>query len=87
MDVTPASSALVRTRLDDDEPLNRAERRHGSRLAYSVKDTAEALSLGTTKVRQLIKDRRLVAFRVDDRVLVSADEIDRFIAEAEEAGR
>ena len=48
-------------------------------LAYSINDTAKALSLGRTSVYALIGDGRLVAFKLGRRTLVNADSIRRLI--------
>ena len=44
-------------------------------LAYSINDTAKALSLGRTSIYALIGDGRLVAFKLGRRTLVKADSI------------
>ncbi len=48
-------------------------------LAYSINDTAKALSLGRTSVYALIGDGRLEAFKLGRRTLVKADSIRRLI--------
>ncbi len=48
-------------------------------LAYSINETAKALSLGRTSVYALIGDGRLDAFKLGRRTLVKADSIRRLI--------
>ena len=48
-------------------------------LAYSINDTAKALSLGRTSVYALIGDGRLDAFKLGRRTLVKAASIRRLI--------
>ena len=48
-------------------------------LAYSINDTAKALSLGRTAIYALIGDGRLEAFKLGRRTLVKADSIRRLI--------
>jgi excisionase family DNA binding protein len=49
------------------------------RLAYSISDTAEALSIGRTTVYVLINTRRLEAFKLGRRTLVTAESIRRLV--------
>lgn len=49
------------------------------RLAYSINDTAKALSLGRTSVYAMIADGRLEAFKLGRRTLVKAESIRRLI--------
>lgn len=49
------------------------------RLAYSVNDTAKALSLGRTSIYAMIADGRLAAFKLGRRTLIKADSIRRII--------
>ena len=48
-------------------------------LAYSINDTAKALSLGRTSVYALIGDGRLEAFKLGRRTLVKAESIRQLI--------
>ena len=48
-------------------------------LAYSINETAKALSLGRTSIYALIGDGRLEAFKLGRRTLVKADSIRRLI--------
>lgn len=48
-------------------------------LAYSINETAKALSLGRTSVYVLIGDGRLDAFKLGRRTLVKAESIRRLI--------
>lgn len=48
-------------------------------LAYSINDTARALSLGRTSVYVLIGDGRLETFKLGRRTLVKAESIRRLI--------
>jgi excisionase family DNA binding protein len=50
-------------------------------LAYSINDTAKALSLGRTSIYALIAGGRLEAFKLGRRTLVKADSIRRLIEE------
>lgn len=49
------------------------------RLAYSINDTAKALSLGRTSIYAMIADGRLEAFKLGRRTLIKADSIRRVI--------
>ena len=50
------------------------------RLAYSINDTARALSLGRTSIYAMIADGRLVAFKLGRRTLIKADSIQKLVA-------
>ncbi len=49
------------------------------RLAYSINDTAKALSLGRTSIYAMIADGRLEAFKLGRRTLIKADSIRRVV--------
>ena len=49
------------------------------RLAYSINDTAKALSLGRTSIYAMIADGRLEAFKMGRRTLIKAESIRRLI--------
>lgn len=49
------------------------------RLAYSINDTAKALSLGRTSIYAMIADGRLEAFKLGRRTLIKADSIRRIV--------
>ena len=49
------------------------------RLAYSINDTARALSLGRTSIYAMIADGRLEAFKLGSRTLIKAESIKRLI--------
>jgi excisionase family DNA binding protein len=51
-------------------------------LAYSINDTAKALSLGRTSIYALIGDGRLEAFKLGRRTLVKVESIRRLIESA-----
>ena len=50
------------------------------KLAYSINDTAKALSLGRTSIYAMIGDGRLEAFKLGRRTLVKAESIRRLVA-------
>jgi len=50
------------------------------KLAYSINDTAKALSLGRTSIYAMIADGRLQAFKLGRRRLVKAESVRRLIA-------
>ena len=50
------------------------------RLAYSINDTARALSLGRTSIYAMIADGRLVAFKLGRRTLIKAESIQKLVA-------
>jgi excisionase family DNA binding protein len=52
------------------------------RLAYSINDTAKALSLGRTSIYAMIADGRLEAFKIGRRTLIRAESIARLIEKA-----
>ena len=49
-------------------------------LAYSINETAKALSLGRTSVYALISDGRLEAFKLGRRTLIRVESIRRLVA-------
>jgi excisionase family DNA binding protein len=49
------------------------------KLAYSINETARALSLGRTSIYAMIADNRLEAFKLGRRTLIKADSIRRLI--------
>ena len=48
-------------------------------LAYSINDTAKALSLGRTSIYSLIGNGRLEAFKLGRRTLIRADSVRRLL--------
>lgn len=50
------------------------------KLAYSINDTARALSLGRTSIYAMIADGRLEAFKLGSRTLIRAESIKRLVA-------
>jgi len=50
------------------------------RLAYSINETARALSLGRTSIYAMIADGRLDAFKLGRRTLIKAESIKRLVA-------
>lgn len=51
------------------------------KLAYSINETAGALSIGRTSIYAMIADGRLEAFKLGRRTLIKADSIRRLIGE------
>lgn len=49
------------------------------KLAYSINETARALSLGRTSIYSMIADGRLEAFKLGRRTLIKAQSIRRLI--------
>ena len=49
------------------------------KLAYSINETARALSLGRTSIYSMIADGRLEAFKLGRRTLIKAASIRRLI--------
>jgi len=49
-------------------------------LAFSINDTAKALSLGRTSIYAMIADGRLETFKLGRRRLVKAESVRRLIA-------
>jgi excisionase family DNA binding protein len=49
------------------------------KLAYSINDTARALSLGRTSIYAMLADGRLEAFKLGRRTLIKADSIRRLV--------
>jgi excisionase family DNA binding protein len=49
------------------------------KLAYSITETAKALSLGRTSVYALISEGRLETFKFGSRRLVKADSVRRLV--------
>lgn len=50
------------------------------RLAYSINETARALSLGRTSIYVMIGDGRLEAIKLGRRTLIKADSVRRLIS-------
>ena len=50
------------------------------KLAYSINETAQALSLGRTSIYAMIADTRLDAFKLGRRTLIRAESIRRLVA-------
>lgn len=49
------------------------------KLAYSIRETARALSVGRTSVYAMLADGRLEAFKLGRRTLVKAESIQRLV--------
>lgn len=49
------------------------------KLAYSINETARALSMGRTSIYAMIADGRLDAFKLGRRTLVKADSVRRLV--------
>ncbi len=49
------------------------------RIAYSINETARALSLGRTSIYAMIADGRLEAFKLGRRTLIKAESIRRLV--------
>lgn len=49
------------------------------KLAYSINETAQALSLGRTSIYAMIADGRLEAFKLGRRTLIKAESIYRLV--------
>lgn len=50
------------------------------KVAYSRKEACEALSLGYTKLHELINDQKLKAFKVGRKTLIPADSLHDFVS-------
>ena len=50
------------------------------KLAYSINETARALSLGRSSIYAMIADKRLDAFKLGRRTLIRAESIRRLVA-------
>ena len=50
------------------------------RLAYSINDTAKALSLGRTSIYAMIADGRLEAIKLGRRTLIKAESVRRLVS-------
>lgn len=56
--------------------------------AYTIREVCERLSINRNTLRsQLIAKKKLRAFKVGAKVLVSAEELERFIRDSTERGR
>lgn len=60
-------------------PLASLEQNAMDRLAYSINETARALSLGRTSIYAMIADGRLQAFKLGRRTLIRAESIRRLV--------
>jgi excisionase family DNA binding protein len=61
-------------------PASRIGAHAMERLAYSINETARALSLGRTSIYAMIADGRLEAFKLGRRTLIRAESIRRLVA-------
>ncbi|SEF41020.1 DNA binding domain-containing protein, excisionase family [Methylobacterium sp. 190mf] len=53
------------------------------KLAYSVNEACQALSLSRTTVYEMIADKRLRSFKVGVKTLIPADSLQRLVASLE----
>ena len=53
-----------------------------AKLAFSRKETCDTLSIGTTKLHQLINEGALQTFKIGRKTLVKGDSLRRLIGEA-----
>lgn len=53
------------------------------KLAYSRRETCETLSIGTTKLHELINGGTLETFKIGRKTLVKGESLRRFIAGGE----
>ncbi len=51
------------------------------RLAYGVREAAQSLGLGKSKIRMLIRDGALPVVRIGDRVLIRKESLERLLQE------
>lgn len=56
------------------------------RLTYSIKDAGHVLSLGTTKIYELLADGQLKSVKIGRKTLVTADSIKALIREPQPDG-
>jgi excisionase family DNA binding protein len=56
------------------------------RLALSVEDTADALSVGRVTIFKLIKEGRLKASKIGRRTIITMAEVQSFLASLPKAG-
>lgn len=52
------------------------------KLAFSRKETCDTMSIGVTKLHQLINDGSLETFKVGRKTLIKGDSLRRLIGEA-----
>ena len=50
------------------------------RLAYSIAESAELISVSVATIRRLIEAKKLSCARVGDRVLIPREELERLVA-------
>lgn len=50
------------------------------RIAYSVNEAAKAAGIGLTKLREEIREKRLVARKLGKRTLINADDLNAWAA-------
>lgn len=55
------------------------------KAAYNVEEAALLLSVSRSFLYELLKDRKLIAKKIGDRVVVPHDELDRFLGTCPEA--
>jgi excisionase family DNA binding protein len=55
----------------------------GGKLAYSMREAAEAIGMCERSIWQAIKDGHLAAAKIGRSVRIRADELDRFLRDAE----
>jgi excisionase family DNA binding protein len=57
----------------------------GTKLLFTVPEAAAVLGIGTSKVWELLHDGRLRGVKIDNRRLLTRAELERFVAQLEEA--
>jgi len=53
-----------------------------TKLAFSRKEVCQTLSIGTTKLHELINDGKLETFKIGRKTLVKAESVRRLVDEA-----
>lgn len=60
-------------------PLATPENNEMEKLAYSISETARALSMGRTSIYAMMSDGRLESFKLGRRTLIKAESIRRLV--------
>lgn len=52
----------------------------GNKKAFTVKEAAQELTVGESKIRELVKNKAIVSIRIGDRIVIPAWAIDAFLS-------
>lgn len=62
--------------------LNLFKEEYKMKIAYSIKETAEALGCGINKTYELVNTGQLRSFRFGKKIMIPVQEIERLVSES-----